>query len=115
MALTHTALQALKPGDKNYAVSDRDGLFIEVRTSGAMVWRYKYRFAGKREKLTIGPYPAIGLAQARTLRNEATALLALGQSPARGIRGQTTNILSRPPFNRGLSPESVCDATSGAA
>jgi integrase len=83
MALTHSALQALKPRDKNYAVSDRDGLFIEVLTSGAMVWRYKYRFAGKREKLTIGPYPAIGLAQARTLRNEAAALLALGQSPAR--------------------------------
>jgi hypothetical protein len=37
MALTHTALQALKPRDKNYAVSDRDGLFIEVLTSGAMV------------------------------------------------------------------------------
>lgn len=83
MALTHTALQALKPKDKNYSVTDRDGLFIEVLTSGAMVWRYKYYFADKREKLTIGRYPEIGLAKARELRDEAAALVAIGKSPAK--------------------------------
>jgi integrase len=83
MALTRTALQALKPRDKNYSVTDRDGLFIEALTSGSMVWRYKYHFAGKREKVTLGPYPEIGLAKARTLRNEAAELLALGKSPAK--------------------------------
>lgn len=83
MALTHTALQALKPKEKNYAVTDRDGLFIEILTSGAMVWRYKYHFAGKREKLTIGRYPEIGLAKARELRDEAARLVALGKSPAK--------------------------------
>lgn len=83
MSLTHTALQALKPKDKNYAVTDRDGLFIEVLTSGSMVWRYKYHLHGKREKLTIGKYPEIGLAKARELRNEAAELVALGKSPAK--------------------------------
>ena len=83
MALTHTALQALKPKDKNYAVTDRDGLFIDVLTSGSMVWRYKYHLHGKREKLTIGKYPEIGLAKARELRNEAAELVALGKSPAK--------------------------------
>jgi integrase len=82
MALTHTALQALKPKDKNYAVTDRDGLYIDVLTSGSMVWRYKYYFNGKREKLTIGRYPEIGLAKARELRDQAAGRLALGESPA---------------------------------
>jgi integrase len=84
MALNHTALQALKPKDKNYAVTDRDGLFIEVLSSGSMTWRFKYYLNGKREKLTIGRYPEIGLAKARELRDEAAALVALGKSPAKG-------------------------------
>jgi integrase len=83
MALTHTALQALKPKDKNYPVTDRDGLYIEVLTTGSMVWRFKYYLNGKREKLTIGRYPEIGLAKARELRNEAAELVALGKSPAK--------------------------------
>lgn len=83
MPLTHTALQALKPRDKNYSVTDRDGLLLEVLTTGSMVWRYKYYFAGKREKLTIGRYPEIGLAKARELRNQAAASLATGVSPAK--------------------------------
>jgi integrase len=83
MALTHTALQALKPKDKSYAVTDRDGLYIDVLPTGSMVWRYKYYFAGKREKLTIGRYPAIGLAKARELRDDAAAQVAIGKSPAK--------------------------------
>lgn len=83
MALTHTALQALKPKDKNYSVTDRDGLFIEILTSGSMVWRFKYHLNGKREKVTIGRYPEIGLAKARELRNDAAELVALGKSPAK--------------------------------
>jgi integrase len=47
------------------------------------VWRFKYHFADKREKLTIGRYPEIGLARARELRDEAAALLAEGRSPAK--------------------------------
>ena len=90
MALTNTALLALKPKDKNYTVTDRDGLYIEVLTSGSMVWRYKYYFQSKREKLTIGKYPAIGLAQARTLRSEAAGLLASGSSPAKAKQTEKT-------------------------
>ena len=83
MAFTNTALLALKPKEKNYTVTDRDGLYIEVLTSGAMVWRYKYYFNRRREKLTIGKYPAIGLADARKQRDAAAATLAAGKSPAK--------------------------------
>jgi integrase len=83
MALNHTQLQALRPREKAYKVNDRDGLFIEVQPTGTMTWRYQYWLDGKREKLTIGRYPEIGLADARRLRDDAASLLALGQSPAK--------------------------------
>jgi hypothetical protein len=62
MALTHTQLQALRPGTKPFKKSDRDGLYVEVLPTGAMTWRYQYYFHGKREKVTFGRYPDLGLA-----------------------------------------------------
>jgi integrase len=83
MPLNHTQLQALRPQDKTFKANDRAGLFIEVQPTGTMTWRYQYWLDGKREKLTIGRYPEIGLALARKLRDEAASLVALGQSPAK--------------------------------
>src|SRR5690606_25626274 len=82
MALTHTALKALKPKETSYIVSDDRGLYVEVLPTGSIVWRYRYRLKGKREKLTLGKYPALTLKNARLKRDEAAHLVALGQSPA---------------------------------
>lgn len=82
MSLTDTALKALKPKDASYIVSDDRGLYVEVLPSGSIVWRYRYRLDGKREKLTLGKYPALTLKNARLKRDEAAHLVALGQSPA---------------------------------
>lgn len=83
MSLHHTQLRALRPKDKPYKVTDRDGLYVDVLPSGVMTWRFQYYLHGKREKVTIGRYPDIGLADARKMRDEAAALLAVGQSPAK--------------------------------
>jgi integrase len=83
MALTKTRLRALKPGNRRYEVADSEGLCIEVLPSGRMSWRYRYRLAGRREKLTIGPYPALSLREARERRFEAEKAVVFGQSPAR--------------------------------
>lgn len=80
MALTDTSLRALK--EKPYIVSDDRGLYIEVFPSGGLVWRYRYRLAGKQEKLTLGKYPALTLRNALLKRDEAASGVALGQSPA---------------------------------
>ncbi|WP_221229143.1 Arm DNA-binding domain-containing protein [Xanthomonas sp. 3075] len=39
--LTDTKLRALKPRDAAFRVADSNGLCIEVRTTGAKVWRYR--------------------------------------------------------------------------
>lgn len=83
IALTYTQLQALKPGTKPFKKSDRNGLYVEVIPTGAITWRYQYYFHGKREKVTFGRYPDLGLADARKRRDEAAALLATGISPAK--------------------------------
>jgi integrase len=82
MALTDTALKALKPRDKPYTVSDERGLYVEVFPSGGIVWRVRYRIAGRREKLTLGKYPALTLKNARLKRDEAAHAAAMDQSPA---------------------------------
>ncbi|MCT8357797.1 tyrosine-type recombinase/integrase [Xanthomonas citri pv. anacardii] len=83
MSLTDTALKALKPRDASYIVSDDRGLYVEVLPSGSIVWRYRYRLNGKREKLTLGKYPALTLKNARLKRDEAAHLVAMGESPAK--------------------------------
>jgi integrase len=82
MALTDTALKALKPKDKAYTLADDRGLYVEVFPTGGIVWRYRYRLDGKQEKLTLGKYPALTLRNARVKRDEAASAAALGQSPA---------------------------------
>ncbi|WP_236186758.1 tyrosine-type recombinase/integrase [Pseudomonas protegens] len=82
MALTDTALKALKPKDKTYTVSDDRGLYLEVFPTGGMVWRYRYRLNGKYEKLTLGKYPALTLKNARLMRDGASQMAAVGESPA---------------------------------
>jgi integrase len=82
MALTDTALKALKPRDKPYTLADERGLYVEVFPTGGLVWRFRYRLNGKQEKLTLGKYPALTLKNARIKRDEAAQAAAMGTSPA---------------------------------
>ena len=81
MALTDTALKALKPREKVYTVADDRGLYVEVFPTGGIAWRYRYRLSGKLEKLTLGKYPALTLKNARIKRDEASQAAAMGTSP----------------------------------
>lgn len=82
MALTDTALKALKPKGKTYTLADERGLYVEVFPTGGVVWRFRYRIGGKQEKLTLGKYPALTLKNARIKRDEAAQAAAMGDSPA---------------------------------
>ncbi len=71
MALTELAIKNLKPKEKAYRIADSGGLCIEVSPSGSKLWRWRYYFQEKPQMLALGKYPAISLAQARKLRDEA--------------------------------------------
>jgi len=80
--LRPAAINTAKAKEKAYVLTDGGGLYIEVLPGGSKVWRYTYRIGGKRPKLTIGPYPQIGIAQARDLHEQMRALVAQGIDPS---------------------------------
>ena len=57
-------------------------MFLLIRPSGARAWRLSYRFGGKQKTLSLGPYPAVSLTEAREARTIAKANLAKSIDPA---------------------------------
>ena len=81
MPLNNTQILNLKPKEKPYKVSDFDGLYVTVTPTGSKLWHMKYRIDGREKRLSFGIYPAVTLAQARSFRDDARALLANGDDP----------------------------------
>lgn len=83
MTLTDAKLRTLKHSGKagNDKHTDERGLYVAVTPSGGRLWRFDYRFAGKRRTLALGAYPDVSLAQARAGRDAARTLLAGGTDP----------------------------------
>jgi integrase len=65
-----------------YKLADEKGLYLFVQTSGGKLWRFDYRFDGKRKTLALGAYPDISLAQAREKRDNARKLIANDTDPS---------------------------------
>lgn len=82
MPLNARQIETAKPKDKEYKLTDGDGLYLLIAPSGAKYWRFKYRIDGKEKKLSIGVYPEISLAQARLERAKARKLVAAGGDPS---------------------------------
>ena len=78
--LTDTKLRAIKPRPAAYRIADSGGLCIEVRPTGAKVWRFRYRFAAKASTMS--------LAYARAEREKARALLKAGTNPAHAAKAE---------------------------
>jgi len=80
--LTDVKLRALRPRDRLFRVADARGLAVEVPPSGALRWRFRYRFDGKEKMLSLGTYPDVRLGEARDQRDEARRLLRKGTDPS---------------------------------
>ncbi|MFZ2958922.1 MAG: integrase arm-type DNA-binding domain-containing protein [Candidatus Ozemobacteraceae bacterium] len=76
--LTEVQIRSAKPGEKTVYFFDGGGLFLMVEPTGVKSWRMKYRFNGKAHLLSMGPYPAVSLKEAREKRENAKRLLASG-------------------------------------
>lgn len=93
MALTDTRLQRLQPKERSFQIADGNGLYVEVQPTGKKVWRMQYRIGGregKKEKITLGEYPAYSLVEARRWRDECRVKIVRGQSPARAKQAEKT-------------------------
>ena len=81
MALSDLTVRQAKAADKTYSLPDTDGLGLVVAPTGGKSWHLRYYWLGKQKRISLGNYPEIGLREARTLRDEARALLARGINP----------------------------------
>ncbi|QIQ86382.1 integrase arm-type DNA-binding domain-containing protein [Erythrobacter sp.] len=79
--LTDKAVRAAAPKEKAYKISDSNGLFLHVSPKNHKSWRFKFRYDGKEQLLTLGAYPEVSLAEAREKRNDARKLLRDGRDP----------------------------------
>lgn len=93
MALTDVAIRTAKPAAKPYKLSDAGGLYIEITPKGGKWWRYKYRFNGKENRLSLGTYPDTGLKEARAKHAEARKLLAEGIAPSANRKAEKASRL----------------------
>lgn len=88
--LNDKAIAAKQPKEKQYAVSDGDGLALIVKPNGTKLWWLRYRFGGKPKTLSLGIYPVVTLKQARDWGLEARRTLAAGIDPSQ-LKIETKN------------------------
>ncbi|WP_199062810.1 integrase arm-type DNA-binding domain-containing protein [Serratia sp. ASV30] len=81
MALTDIKVRSAKPEDKEYSLTDGDGMFLLVHPNGSKYWRLRFRFGGKQHLMALGVYPEVSLSEARQKRDEARKLVAAGTDP----------------------------------
>lgn len=96
--LTAKSVEVMKPDPaRRLEVPDAalPGLYLVVQPSGARSWAYRYRFARKPRKLTLGRYPALTLAEARKEAGKAAQAVELGEDP--GAAKVEANALARDP------------------
>lgn len=76
-------IQNAKPREKDYVLSDGDGLQLRVRTNGSRLWNFNYRHphSKKRINMGLGPFPELSLANARKLTIDARELVAQNIDP----------------------------------
>ncbi len=81
MALTELAVNRLSKKAKRYEVQDGKGLFVRVAPSGTKTWIFRYRFDGRRRRMSLGQFPGIGIGEARKRHGEAIKQLQNGIDP----------------------------------
>ena len=82
MRLSTAKIQNATAQKKTVFFFDGRGLYLEIAPTGSRWWRFKYRFAGKEKRISLGVYPDVGLKKARDRRDEMRKLVADGIDPS---------------------------------
>lgn len=87
-SFTDTYIKALKPLTKRYEEYEGGGFGIRITPNGIKTWIYRYKMNGKTDKLTLGHYPTMSLANAKKRFAELSGLRREGNSPKNIIQQQ---------------------------
>ena len=92
--LTIKLIEKAQPGintkgnltDRSYKIFDSRGLYLLITPAGGKLWRFKYRYGGKENQLSLGTYPLVSLAEARSKRDAFRSLVANGIVPSTQVK-----------------------------
>jgi len=59
--LTELSIKQAKPKEKQYKLTDGEGMYLRVYPNGSKYWQLQYWFDGKQKILSIGVWPNISL------------------------------------------------------
>lgn len=77
-----SAIKSSIAEDRPRKISDGGGLLLEARPNGSGWWRYRYRFAGAEQMISLGTYPQVSLREARSARDAAKRQVHEGSNPS---------------------------------
>jgi hypothetical protein len=80
--LTDVTIRNAKSIDKDKRLNDGGGLYLLIKPNGAKWWRFDYTIESKRKTLSVGVYPATGLADSRRKVEEARNQISNGTDPS---------------------------------
>ena len=83
LPLSDTQISKAKAKEREYNLSDGEGLMLRVKPNGSKLWLFNYTrpFTKKRANISFGTYPDLSLAKARKKKTEARELLAQDIDP----------------------------------
>ena len=79
--LTELSIKQSKPKDKQYKLTDGEGMYLRVYPNGSKYWQLQFWFEGKQKILSFGVWPYISLKEARDKRFEAKKIIKKGINP----------------------------------
>ena len=86
--LTDVAIKNAKPGSKPLRLSAGKGLVLLVLPNGTRSWRFRYRFNGKANMMSLGSYPDLSLAKAIEKRDDLRKMIVAGIDPSQAKKAQ---------------------------
>jgi integrase len=79
--LTELSIKQAKPKDKQYKLTDGEGMYLRVYPNGSKYWQLQFWFEGKQKILSFGVWPYISLKEARDKRFESKKKIKEGINP----------------------------------
>ena len=101
--LQDIAIKSAKSDSKDYRMTDGDGLYLIIKTTGAKWWRFDYTFNGKRNTLSLGTYPDTGLKSARRKASDVRVLLSENIDPSQTRKNDKTIVIQNKQNNERIT------------
>jgi integrase len=86
--LTVPAIESAKARETLYKLPDGDGLVLWVYPNGSKLWRFRYRYGGRENMVSVGRYPEVELKAARSKALDFRRALIDGRDPAEEKRAE---------------------------